>query len=378
MENLFEAVKNSKQVALGEVSHYVTERVPAHEITLEDYISTENMLSNKGGVTRATTIPSSGSVTRYQSGDTLTSNIRPYFKKIWLATKNGGCSNDVLVVRTNNENDLDKTFLYFVLSNNTFFAHAMMGSRGTKMPRGDKDGIMKYEIPLPDLKIQKKVVSVLSAYNEKIENNNCIIKNLEATAQALFDEWFVKFSFPGHEKVKMVESEMGEIPDGWSICSITDIASRLSVPKIYKEETLNDHGAVPVYDQSSKGRIGFHDETPTFVADIIQPLVIFGDHTCRAQLVCEPFSLGPNTIPLVGKNGYSQPFIFFLIKDKIVQREYKRHWNELSSMQFVMPPPELTQEYSKRIGPPIEQVVASEKENSYLKQIRDGLLRTLV
>jgi type I restriction enzyme S subunit len=378
MENLLELVKQTGKVALEDVCHYVTERIPISEVARNDYISTENMLPNKAGVTEASTIPSGGSVTRYKMGDTLTSNIRPYFKKIWMAKKNGGCSNDVLVFRPNDEKELDKTFLYAALSKDAFFAHGMMGSRGTKMPRGDKDGIMKYQIPLPSLPVQKRIAEILSAYDEKITNNNSIIKNLEATAQAIFDEWFKNFRFPGHEKIRMVASEVEEIPEGWSVSGITDIANRLSVPKMYKEETLNEHGSVPVYDQSSKGRIGFHDETPSFAANVSRPVITFGDHTCRVQLVCEPFSLGPNTIPLGEKDGYALPFVFFLIQNAIVQREYKRHWNELASMQFIVPPHELTQEYSEQIQPFIETMVCCEKENDVMKKIRNSLVTKLV
>ncbi len=72
---------------------------------------------------------------------------------------------------------------------------------------------------------QNKIASILSTYDEKIENNNKIIKNLELTAQTIFNEWFVNFKFPGHEKVKMVDSEMGEIPEGWEVGKISDLGN---------------------------------------------------------------------------------------------------------------------------------------------------------
>jgi len=378
MENLFDAVKNSRRVALREVSHYVTERVPACEVVLGDYISTENMLPNKGGATSASTIPSGGSVTRYQSGDTLTSNIRPYFKKIWMATKNGGCSNDVLVVRSNNERELDKAFLYLALSKDTFFAHAMMGSRGTKMPRGDKDGIMEYEIPLPGLAIQKEIASILCTYDKKIENNNLITKNLEAIAQTIFDEWFVKFNFPGHEKVGLVEGEMRDTPEGWKVQNVLDVIERISVGKKYDNKSALPVGNIPILDQGKSGNIGYHNEDPGVIASVENPVVVFTNHTCYYRLMTEPFSCIQNVLPYKGKNGYPTLFVYFLTKEKIKMQEYKGHWPDFEQQNFIAPPALLAEKFAHKVSPLIEKMVACEKENNCLKHSRDQLLAKLI
>lgn len=147
-------------------------------LTTETYISTENMIPNKSGVVNATTLPSIALTQAYETGDVLVSNIRPYFKKIWKARFNGGCSNDVLVF-TANENT-DKDFLYYVLSDDAFFAYAMATSKGTKMPRGDKTSIMQYKVPCYDIKTQKQIASILKSLDGKIELNNAINNNLAA------------------------------------------------------------------------------------------------------------------------------------------------------------------------------------------------------
>lgn len=146
------------------------------DLTTETYISTENMLPNKSGVVNATSLPTVDFTQAYEKEDILVSNIRPYFKKIWKAKFNGGCSNDVLVF-TAKEN-VDSDFLYYVLANDAFFAYAMATSKGTKMPRGDKKSIMQYEVPCYDIEIQQKIVSLLKAIDEKIELNNAINNNL--------------------------------------------------------------------------------------------------------------------------------------------------------------------------------------------------------
>ncbi|MEK5269186.1 restriction endonuclease subunit S [Weizmannia sp. FSL W8-0401] len=221
-----------KEVVLEEVSYYGDEKIPSAEVTLDNYISTENMLPNKSGVGMASGLPTTKSVRRYKKGDILLSNIRPYFKKIWFATKNGGCSNDVLVIKNKDEKELDKKYLYYTLLQDNFFDYVTATSKGTKMPRGDKSAIMNYGIMLPPLNEQKAIANILSTLDEKIETNNQINEKLEEMAQALFKHWFVDFEFPNENGKpykssggEMVESELGMIPIGWKIESVGDITS---------------------------------------------------------------------------------------------------------------------------------------------------------
>ncbi len=133
--------------SLGDIARYVAERIPTKHCNTENYISTENMMSNKKGVALANSLPSTPAVSRYAENDILISNIRPYFKKIWLADKIGGCSNDILVIRAKHESLGE--LLYSILYSDSFFDYATATSKGTKMPRGDKLAIMKYPIALP-------------------------------------------------------------------------------------------------------------------------------------------------------------------------------------------------------------------------------------
>lgn len=195
---------------LSEVSVYRKDRIGSDKVNKENYISTENMLSNRGGVENATTVASAKSFPAYKKGDILLSNIRPYFKKIWYATQEGGCSNDVLVVKAGKT--VDSKFLYYVLSDNNFFNCSTVTAKGTKMPRGSQNAIMKYWVPNLDLPTQKKIADILSSYDELIKANNERIELLEQTVQELYKEWFVRFRFPGYENAKFEEG----IPEGWS------------------------------------------------------------------------------------------------------------------------------------------------------------------
>ena len=136
------------------------------------------MMPNKGGITEATSMPTMELTQEYKKGDILVSNIRPYFKKIWQAKYDGGCSNDVLVFRGNA--NIDKNFLYYVLADDAFFAYSMATSKGTKMPRGDKTSIMQYNVPALDMDAQKRIANILKPLDEKIELNNAINDNLVA------------------------------------------------------------------------------------------------------------------------------------------------------------------------------------------------------
>lgn len=201
---------------LSEVSVYRKDRIASDKVNKENYISTENMIPNRGGVESATAVADAKTFPAYKKGDILLSNIRPYFKKIWYADKDGGCSNDVLIVKANK--NVDSKFLYYVLSDNNFFNYSTVTSKGTKMPRGSKNAIMKYWIPNVNLSIQRKIANILSAYDELIDANNHRIELLEQAAQELYKEWFVRFRFPGYENVKF---ENG-LPEGWTIKRLVD------------------------------------------------------------------------------------------------------------------------------------------------------------
>ena len=173
---------------LSDICHYVKGKVDVSGLDNVTYISTENMLPDKGGVTEAATLPNTAQAQIYEHNDVLVSNIRPYFKKIWFANQDGGCSNDVLVFRANE--GVEPGFLYYVLADDKFFNYSMATSKGTKMPRGDKKTLMEYEVPDFYIGTQRKVASLLGEIDEKIRTNNEINKNLEEQAQALFINMF--------------------------------------------------------------------------------------------------------------------------------------------------------------------------------------------
>ncbi len=219
-------MNNWRKTTLGDVCEYESQKTS--DLDINTYISTENMLPNKGGVVLASNLPNKGTFTKYSNGQTLVSNIRPYFKKIWRADKNGACSNDVLCFKLKDK--IIDSFFYYFLNQDTFFEFVMNGAKGTKMPRGDRKHILQFEINLPPLDEQKRIADVLSALDDKIEINNKINENLEAQAQAIFKQWFVDFEFPDKEGKpyksnggKFIDSELGKIPEGWKVGTLGDV-----------------------------------------------------------------------------------------------------------------------------------------------------------
>lgn len=215
----------SKKIKLTNVVDFSRNRILSNTVSIDRYITTDNLLQNKNGISIASNLPPSGdSMPMYEVNDILVSNIRPYLKKIWHATKNGGCSSDVLVFQT--RKNFDSKFVYYNLFSDDFFTHMMKGAKGTKMPRGDKSQILEYLIPDFDKPTQQKIASVLSSLDSKIELNNRINAELEAMAKTLYDYWFVQFDFP-NEKGKPYKSSGGkmvwneelkrEVPVGWEV-----------------------------------------------------------------------------------------------------------------------------------------------------------------
>lgn len=208
---------------LKDICKFVNEKVDTSSFHLEDYVSTENLLPNKGGVTVASKIPQ-GKATLFKKGDILISNIRPYFKKIYLAKKHGCCSNDVLCIRPNS--NIPSSYLYYLLSQDSFFDYVMTGAKGTKMPRGDKGHIMNWAVYQSTLSQQQNIAEILTPLDDKIAVNSRICANLEAQAEALFKSWFVDFT-PFKDQ-PFVDSELGSIPQGWKVGKLTDIAVYLN------------------------------------------------------------------------------------------------------------------------------------------------------
>ncbi|XOV77466.1 MAG: restriction endonuclease subunit S [Aestuariibacter sp.] len=169
-----------------DISDFVKKRISLSDLSIETYVSTENILANFGGIAKASKLPPSGSFTAYKSGDILIANIRPYLKKVWVANRSGGASNDVVVVRPKKGN----AFLSCILRNEAFINYVMQGAKGVKMPRGDIDLMKEYPIAVPNPDEQHKIAECLSSIDDLIRAQAQKIEELKAHKKGLMQKLF--------------------------------------------------------------------------------------------------------------------------------------------------------------------------------------------
>lgn len=213
---------------IKDIAHYVTEKIPVVQISTSTYIGMDNMIPNRGGVVPSEYLPEDGYAISFRKGDVLLGNIRPYFKKIWLATFDGGCSHDVLCLRSNG--DVSPEFLYCCLAQDSFFDYDVKGAKGSKMPRGDKDHIL--EFPIVDIKDKNRAGKFVDTITKKIETNNTLSSKLESLARMIYNYWFLQFDFPD-ENGRPYRSSGGkmawsaelkrDIPEGWEAIRLGDL-----------------------------------------------------------------------------------------------------------------------------------------------------------
>jgi type I restriction enzyme S subunit len=157
-------------------------------------------------------------------------------------------------------NQVDSQYICYLLLGDEIQGKIISLSNGATLNHLNMRDIRNLELPeLPFLPTQRKIAAILSAYDDLIENNTRRIQILEEMAQALYREWFVKFKFPGHEKVKMVESELGMVPKGWEVKCLSDVCN-IVMGQSPKSEFYNDNGEGLPFHQ---GVTDFGDRFPT-------------------------------------------------------------------------------------------------------------------
>ncbi len=260
---------------LKDFAFFVNEKIPASTLNATNYIGVDNLLPDREGVVPSDYFSGKGKVTKFKKGDILIGNIRPYFKKIWLATFNGGCDADVLCVRS--KGIISSAFLYAVLSTDYFFDYVVRGAKGSRMPRGDKNAIMNF--PIFNVENKTRIGNFIVSINTKIANNNAISKKLESMAKTIYDYWFLQFEFPDKDG-KPYKSNSGKmvwndqlkqnIPEGWKVKDINELCKIVdclhSKKPNYKYEsvssyllTLENIGKYHLVDNSKKYYISSQD-----------------------------------------------------------------------------------------------------------------------
>lgn len=403
-----------KTYMLSELADYANDRINIQSVQLDDYITTDNLLPNKQGRCEAVNLPpQQGNMPSYSKDDILVGNIRPYLKKIWIADQSGGCSADVLVIRTKKEHD--PKFVYYGLFRDDFFAHMMRGSKGTKMPRGDKNQIMNFVLPRLQKHEQKRISSLLSSLDRKIAINNKINAQLEAMAKMLYDYWFVQFDFPDENGKpykssggKMVYNEIlkREIPEGWECFELSDVIERIGTGlnprqhfslgqgsnyyvtiksidegKILLDDKCDkiDDDALKIINRRSDLRVGdilFTSIQPVGITYLIQ------EKPKNWNINESVFSIRPNHEVI------SSEYAYLLLGSKDMKAFTKNasagsihkgiRIGVLKTFKFAFGGEKIVRKFSEIVAPQLAYMHKTEKENQELTQLRDWLLPMLM
>ncbi|HED3854838.1 TPA: restriction endonuclease subunit S [Enterobacter soli] len=185
--------------ALGDIAEYSKTRISFEQLDKNNYVGVDNLLQNRAGKIHSSYVPTSGNFTEFREGDILIGNIRPYLKKIWQADSVGGTNGDVLVIRGCNKSILPR-YLYQILADDKFFEYNMQHAKGAKMPRGNKEAILKYRIPIPSFNEQTRIVTILDKFDTLTNSiNEGLPREIELRQKQYEYYRDLLFSFPKPE-----------------------------------------------------------------------------------------------------------------------------------------------------------------------------------
>jgi len=356
---------------LSNLCFFADGKVSVSDLCLDIYISTENMLPNKDGITRSSGLPTVSQTQAYKAGDVLVSNIRPYFRKIWLSDRDGGCSNDVLVLRANSETH--PKFLYYLLSNDDFFDYATATAKGTKMPRGDKGAIMRYEVPELQYNTQVEIANILSAFDARIIENKKINHHLEQMAQTIFKSWFVDFEpFTDGD---FIDSELGEIPVDWRVGRL----SELITVKYGKDQKKLADGTIPVF--GSGGIMRFAD---TALYNEESVLIPRKGTLNNVMYINKPFWSVDTMFYTEMSHQNIAKYIYFFVSSKDLASMNagsavpSMTTEILNALPVVIPPDSELARFEEVVDVQFKQMQANQAESDNLAALRDTLLPRLM
>ena len=323
---------------------------------------------------------------RFSPGDTLFARITPCLENGKIAQyksttrKPGFGSTEFIVFRARHEVS-DPGFVYYLAKSDLVRMPAersMSGASGRQ--RAKIESIIDLNVPAPPLPTQRKIASILSAYDDLIENNLRRIKILEEMAQNLYREWFVKFRFPGHEKVKFVDSELGRIPEGWGGVKLRDLVKIRKGQNITKKTIVP--GSIPVVAGGIKPAY-YHNRANTH-----HPAVTISASGANAGYVCLYHeAIWASDCSVIDRSTTEHVYFFYLqLKER--QHEITRlqrgaaqphvYPKDLMEIDAVGVPTPILNSFHEEVSPVLHMVRNLSLKNQILRQTRDLLLPKLI
>lgn len=384
---------------LKDIVLYSNSRKPISEVTLDNYVTTDNLLQNKKGKTTADSLPPNATTTMsYDENNILISNIRPYLKKIWFADRSGGNSADVLVLKV--KESYNPEYIYYSVFQDRFFEHMMLGAKGTKMPRGDKNQILNYKLFVPSWEEQNSIAKVLSSLDSKIQLNNQINQQLEEMAKTIYDYWFVQFDFPNEEGEpykssggKMVYNKQlrREIPEGWEVKDLSDVAN-IVMGQSPAGKSYNDEGKGEIFFQ---GSTDFGWRFPEIRQYTTEPnrMALAGDILLSVRapvgtlnIASDNCCIGRGLSAIRSKDRYNS-FLYnalmwhqkaFEIRNNIGTTFGAITRDDLFSLKIIYPSKKHLERFNDIAQPIDEKILVNHRENQQLSSLRDWLLPMLM
>ncbi|HHU0103056.1 TPA: restriction endonuclease subunit S [Legionella pneumophila] len=402
----FQDASEWEKKRLDEVARFVNERLPLEELSVTNYISTENILPNFRGITTSAKLPTTTTATKFKANDILISNIRPYLKKIWLSDKNGGASNDVIVLRCKEK--IVTNFLSSVLKSDVFINYVMKGAKGVKMPRGDLSLIKEYLIAYPvDKKEQQKIADCLSSIDELITAENKKLDTLKIYKKGLMQQLFPaegetlpKLRFPAFKdsgswtKTRVIDLTNSEVkwsftggPFGSNLKSSDYTNSGIRVIQL---QNIGDGEFIDNYKiYTSENKANELLSCNIYPNEII--LSKMGDPVARACLIPDKekrYLMCSDGIRLaVDKNKFDNYFIYSFINSEIFRSIAEKSstgstrkrigLDILKNLKIMIPPIVEQQKIADLLSSLDDSITNQSKKMEALKQHKKGLMQKL-
>lgn len=306
------------------------------------------------------------------------------------------CAHDGWLILQNLRN-LDKDFAYYTLQ--WMEQHFYNSAYGAAIQNINTEILRETEIPHPPLPTQQKIAAILSAYDELIENNTRRIAILEEMAQLIYQEWFIHFRFPGHEQIRMVDSELGPVPEGWEVMKLADLATmeRQGInPSDFPEEIF-EHYSIPAFDNVQMPLLEKGETIKSNKYTVLPECVLLSKLNPRIPRVWLP-KLGhqhraitsTEFLVMLSKGYVSRSFLYSMFSSSEFLSELARIASGTSTSHqrvkpqslldkaVLLPQMKIMEFYTQSIDPIFGAIANYRQKNSILRQTRDLLLPRLI
>ena len=326
-----------------------------------------------------------GGGAKFEEGDTLFARITPCLQNGKIAqaknlnNKPGFGSTEYFIFR-GIPNVTENDYVYYLSQMKEFRDNAinsMVGASGRQ--RADAGHVKSFVFNLPPLETQKKIASILSGYDDLIENNLKRIKILEEMAQQTYEEWFVRMRFPGHESAT-INSETG-LPEGWEKDFVSNQLGKVKSTTKIKSSEFQNEGRIPVIDQSRSFIAGFTNDKSALIEYVGVPYIVFGDHTRILKLINFDFARGADGTQIVVSKNPRMPqhlFYFSLLNIDLSNYHYARHYKYLKDSEIIIPTENIAKNFEQLAKKNFDAIQNLRNQNQRLREARDILMPRLM